>query len=61
MLDLGENELFSTTIDKDWQDPLVLGWIDSARRMPRRALAQRFLPFIAALDPWPPAAADKAR
>lgn len=59
LLDTGENEIFATAIDKDWQDPLILGWIDSARRMPRRTLAHRLLPFIAALDPWPPAAPDK--
>lgn len=61
MLGIGENDLFSTAIDKDWHDPLLLGWIDSARRMPRRALAHRFLPFLAALEPWPPSAAVKSQ
>ena len=61
LLDLGRNDLFSTTIDKDWNDVLVLGWIDSARRMPHRSLAGRFLPFIATLEPWPPSAAIKSQ
>ena len=61
VLDVGENELFTTAIDKTWQEPLLLGWIDSARRLPRRAHAHRFLPFIAALEPWPPSASPKSQ
>lgn len=49
-------ELFGFPVDRDWHEPLLLGWIDSARRMPDRALPAQFVPFLAALDPWPVAA-----
>jgi hypothetical protein len=59
MLGIEENDLFSIHHDPDWQEPLLLGWIDSARRTPGLALAPQFLTFIAKLDPWPPSAAAK--
>lgn len=59
MLGVKETELFTLSIDRDWQEPLLLGWIDSARRMPGRTLAPQFLTFIAKLDPWPTTAAAK--
>ncbi|MES2921129.1 MAG: DUF5691 domain-containing protein [Verrucomicrobiota bacterium] len=59
MLGVKESELFTLAIDPDWQEPLLLGWIDSARRMPGRASATQFLKFITRLDPWPPSAAAK--
>ncbi len=59
ILGVGEDDFFSITRDPDWQEPLLLGWIDSARRIPGLAMAARFLTFIAKLDPWPPSAAAK--
>ncbi len=59
MLGVKESELFTLTLDSDWREPLLLGWIDSARRMPGRAQATQFLTFVATLDPWPPSAAAK--
>ena len=46
--------VFFASIDPDWQDPLLLGWIDSARRMPGLALPPQLLPLHRQLDPWPP-------
>ncbi len=60
ILGVGENDFFSITRDPDWQEPLLLGWIDSARRIPGLAMAPRFLTFITKLDPWPPSAAAKS-
>jgi hypothetical protein len=48
-------ELFSLTIDKDWQEAVVLGWLDSARRLPARSLPEHLLRFFATLSPRPPA------
>ncbi|MGL4401242.1 MAG: DUF5691 domain-containing protein [Luteolibacter sp.] len=60
MLGVEENDLFSINRDPDWQEPLLLGWIDSACRMPGLALAPQFLTLIIKLDPWPPSAAAKS-
>lgn len=59
LLGIGADELFALARDQDWQEALVAGWIDSARRMPGRALAAWFVPFIATFEPWPPQAAAK--
>lgn len=48
-------ELFSLAIDKDWQDALLLGWLDSARRLPARSLPEHLVRFFAALSPRPAA------
>lgn len=40
-------------IDGDWREVLLAGWVDSAMRMPEQAMSERFIPFIAALEPWP--------
>jgi hypothetical protein len=53
LLECDAAALFPLPIDPDWRDPLLLGWMDSARRLPARSLPGSFLPFIAALDPWP--------
>ena len=53
------DDLFSFTIDSDWREPLLLGWIDSARRLPSRAMAEHSLPFFATREPWPTAAFPK--
>jgi hypothetical protein len=53
LLEIEPSILFTLPIDPDWRDALLLGWIDSATRLPQRALPEHFLPFLAALDPWP--------
>lgn len=53
LFDVTEDDLFSITRDKDWQTDVVIGWIESALRYPKRALAKKFIPFIANLQPWP--------
>lgn len=60
LLGCGADELFGFAIDQDWKEPLLLGWIDAAARVPARALAERFVPFLAVLDPWPAAALPRA-
>jgi hypothetical protein len=59
LLGCGPDELFGFAMDQDWKEPLLLGWIDAAIRIPARALAERFVPFLAALDPWPVALPPK--
>jgi hypothetical protein len=59
LLDCDAAALFTLPIDPDWRDSLLLGWLDSARRLPARSLPASFLPFIAALDPWPATAISK--
>lgn len=53
------DELFSLSVDGDWREPLLLGWLDSARRLPSRALPEHSLAFIATREPWPAAALPK--
>lgn len=60
ILDCEHDDLFRFHADPDWRDPLVLGWIDAARRTPDRALPEQFVPFVAALDPWPAGASSKS-
>jgi hypothetical protein len=55
LLDCKPAELFSLAIDKDWQDALLLGWLDSARRLPSRALPEQLVRFFTALSPRPAA------
>ncbi|HEY1121717.1 MAG TPA: DUF5691 domain-containing protein [Haloferula sp.] len=59
LLDCKPDELFLFSIDGDWREPLLLGWIDSARRLPSRAMAEHSLPFFATREPWPTAALPK--
>ena len=59
LLDIPESDLFTLSRDPDWQEPLLLGWIDSARRLPSRALPGHLLPFLATREPWPNAAMPK--
>lgn len=59
LLGVAPDELFQLPRDKDWQDALILAWIDSSRRMPARALAGAFVPFVATLEPWPSQAGMK--
>ena len=53
LLETDPATLFTLPVDPDWRDTLLLGWIDSATRLPHRALPDHFLPFLAAIDPWP--------
>ncbi|MCW1923608.1 DUF5691 domain-containing protein [Luteolibacter arcticus] len=53
------DELFTLSIEGDWREPLLLGWIDSARRLPSRAMPEHSLPFLATREPWPVAALPK--
>lgn len=59
LLESAESELFTLARDPDWQEPLLLGWIDSARRLPSRSLPAHLLPFLAIREPWPIAALPK--
>jgi hypothetical protein len=59
LLEISESELFTLARDPDWQEPLLLGWIDSARRLPSRSLPGQLLPFLATREPWPNAALPK--
>ena len=59
LLDCAPEDVFSLAIDSDWRDALLLGWIDSARRLPSQAMAAHSLPFLAKCDPWPNAAMPK--
>jgi hypothetical protein len=61
ILGISGSELFSLPIDKDWRDTLLLGWLDSARKLPVHSLPDAFLPFVAALDPWPSIAISKGQ
>ncbi|MCU0751220.1 MAG: DUF5691 domain-containing protein [Akkermansiaceae bacterium] len=47
------DDLFHLPIDKDWQDPLLLGWIEAARRIPSRSMAERLIRFFNQLSPRP--------
>ena len=53
MLGSKGEELFSLSREKDWEDTLLAGWIESASRFPDRAICEHFLPFIAKQEPWP--------
>jgi hypothetical protein len=57
MLETPAGELFALPVDGDWAEPLWLGWMDAARRLPGLAPLREFVPWLAALDPWPKAAA----
>jgi hypothetical protein len=54
-------ELFSLPIDGDWAEPLQLGWMDAARRLPGLALPAEFVPWLAGLEPWPKAALHRSQ
>lgn len=56
LLGIDAGDLFAIPMESDWQEPLLLGWMDAARRFPDRALAEQFVPFLAKLEPWPTAA-----
>ncbi|RYD22848.1 MAG: hypothetical protein EOP88_06540 [Verrucomicrobiaceae bacterium] len=53
LLGCGPADLFGLAVDGDWQDPLLSGWLDAARRFPHRALAEQTVPFLATLQAWP--------
>ena len=53
LLAVGRDDLFALAREKDWEEPLLAGWIEAARRFPDRALAETFIPFIAITEPWP--------
>jgi hypothetical protein len=53
LLSLDRDELFSVSREKDWEESLLAGWIESARRFPDRAISELFIPFIAKTEPWP--------
>lgn len=53
LLDIPADDLFSLSREKDWQEPLIAGWIESAQRFPTRSLTGKFIPFLSTLDPWP--------
>jgi len=59
LLGCDAGELFGFPVDRDWQDPILFGWIDAGRRFPDRALSERFVPFLATLDPWPAVATHR--
>ncbi|MEO5716845.1 MAG: DUF5691 domain-containing protein [Luteolibacter sp.] len=59
LLGCDAGECFGFPIDRDWQEPVLLGWIDAARRFPHRSMAERFISFLSALDPWPAAAVPR--
>lgn len=50
LFDCKSDDLFRISIDKDWQDPLLLGWIESARRVPSRALAEQLVRLFHTLE-----------
>ncbi len=52
-------ELFALPMERDWQEPLWHGWIDSARRFPGHALQEHFFAFAAELNPWPAASVHR--
>lgn len=53
LLQVQPDELFTLSLDDEWAETLVLGWIDAAQRVPSLGLATHALPFFAGLDPWP--------
>ncbi len=53
LLDIPQDDLFSLPREKDWQEPLLAGWMESAIRFPHRSLAGKFVPFVSTLDPCP--------
>lgn len=60
-LGITARELFSLPIDGDWAEPLHLGWMDAARRLPCLALPAEFVPWAASLEPWPKAAFHRSQ
>ena len=61
LLGISQDELFTLTRDEDWGKVLIAGWIESAERHPTRALADRFIPFLAPMNPWPNPAIPKSQ
>lgn len=53
--------IFGMTIEGDWREAIILGWIDSARRMPRSAGGAPALAFFANLEIWPTSAPARSR
>lgn len=53
MLGVTEHELFKITIESDWKDDIVLGWIESAKNLPSCSLHSSLLPCLAELKAWP--------
>lgn len=53
LLGISATELFSLSLEKDWEDALLAGWIESATRFPEAAISEQFIPFIAKQEPWP--------
>lgn len=60
LLDCASDDMFGLAIDPDWQEPLVSGWLDAARRFPARSLPEQFVPFVVAREPWPAAAGHRS-
>ncbi len=55
LLDCRAEELFSLSIDSDWKEVILLGWLDSARRMPSGSLPEHLIRLFATLTPQPTA------
>lgn len=53
LLGLGRDDLFTISREKDWEEALLAGWIESARRFPDRAISEHFIPHVAKWEPWP--------
>ncbi len=53
VLGIDAERMFSMRVEDDWRDALVMGWLDSGRLQPQRAVAEKFLPFVTALETWP--------
>ena len=53
LLVVAREDLFSISREKDWEEALLAGWIESARRFPNLAISEHFIPFIAKTEPWP--------
>ena len=52
VLGVAREDLFSISREKDWEEALLAGWIESARRFPDRSISEHFIPFIAKTEPW---------
>ncbi|MGB6222053.1 DUF5691 domain-containing protein [Haloferula sp.] len=59
MLEVTEKELFKITIEPDWKDDIVLGWIESAKNLPAHSLPSGLLVFLAELKVWPAKAGSR--
>jgi hypothetical protein len=60
-LGITARELFALPIDGDWAEPVILGWMDAARRLPGLALPADFIPWLASLESWPKAALHRSQ